>query len=213
MKISKLVLFASLFLLGFSSNSYSQTISENLDRNHSIYDFKMKSLEGEDVDFSQYRGKTILIVNTASKCGFTHQYEGLEELNKVYKDKGLIILGFPSNQFLGQEPGESIEILEFCKSNYGVSFQMFEKINVNGEDASPLYKFLKEESPFQGFPDKKTGDMLRGILEKYSPEFLEGNEIKWNFTKFLVSKDGKTIKRFETSVSPKELEKTIIEIL
>ena len=178
-----------------------------------VHNFKSKSINGQIVDFSDYEGKPMLIVNTASKCGFTGQYEGLEELNKKYAEQGLVILGFPCNQFLGQEPGLDGEISEFCTMNYGVSFRMFSKIDVNGKDESPLYTFLKAKAPFQGFPNKEIGDKLTGILKENSPEFIEGDNIKWNFTKFLVSKDGKTIKRFESSVSPKEMEEEIEKML
>jgi len=178
-----------------------------------IHDFKMKAINGQMVDLGNYKNKVMLIVNTASKCGFTGQYEGLEELNKKYADKGLAVLGFPCNQFLGQEPGLDGEISEFCSLNYGVSFKMFSKTDVNGDNASDLYKYLKTKAPFEGFPDKEVGQKLSSILEENSPEFLKGNEIKWNFTKFLVSKDGKTIKRFESSVSPKDMEKEIQEML
>lgn len=178
-----------------------------------IHEFKMKAINGQMVDFADYENKVLLIVNTASKCGFTGQYEGLEELNKKYSSKGLVVLGFPCNQFLGQEPGVDGEISEFCTINYGVSFKMFSKIDVNGENAPELYKYLKANAPFEGFPHQEVGDKLSSILKENSPEFLEGNEIKWNFTKFLVSKDGNKIKRFESSVSPKELEKDIEEML
>ena len=178
-----------------------------------IHGFKMKSINGQMVDLGDYQDKVILIVNTASKCGFTGQYEGLEALNKKYADKGLVVLGFPCNQFLGQEPGLDGEISEFCTMNYGVSFRMFSKIEVNGKNESPLYTYLKSKAPFEGFPNKEIGEKLTGILKENSPQFIEGNDIKWNFTKFLVSKDGKTIKRFESSVSPKEMEKEIEEML
>lgn len=211
-KIIGLSVLVLSFIL-FSNGSFAQVITPASDKASNIYNFKMKSLEGEDIDFDKYRGKVILIVNTASKCGFTPQYAALEELNKKYSEKGLVILGFPCNQFLGQEPGENEEIKEFCTSNYGVSFQMFEKIEVNGDEASPLYQYLKKVAPFQGFDNDKTGQRLAEILKKYSPEFLEGDEIKWNFTKFLVSRDGKKIVRFESSVNPKDMEKNIIEFL
>ena len=119
-----------------------------------VFDFKAVDIDGNLQDLGQYKGKVLLIVNTASKCGFTNQYNGLEELNQKYSEKGLVVLGFPCNQFLAQEPGENDEIREFCTANYGVSFQMFEKIDVNGANASPLYKFLKEKAPFEGFKDK-----------------------------------------------------------
>lgn len=178
-----------------------------------INEFKMKAINGQIVDFADYENKVLLIVNTASKCGFTGQYEGLEWLNKKYSDRGLVVLGFPCNQFLGQEPGVDGEISEFCTINYGVSFRMFSKIDVNGDNAPDLYKYLKAQAPFLGFPHQEVGDKLSSILKENSPEFLEGNEIKWNFTKFLVSRDGKTIKRFESSIDPKDMEKEIEEIL
>ncbi|MBT8348976.1 MAG: glutathione peroxidase, partial [Sulfurovum sp.] len=139
----------------------------------------------------QYKGNVILIVNVASKCGYTSQYDGLEALYKKYKDQGLVVLGFPCNQFGSQEPGSEAEIQNFCRVNFGVTFPMFSKINVNGDDTHPLYRYLKSEQP--------------GIL---------GTEIiKWNFTKFLVSKEGKVIERFGSSIKPISLEKEIEVLL
>lgn len=179
----------------------------------SIYDFKMNSLEGEQIDFSQYKGKVVLIVNTASKCGLTPQYEGLEKLYQEYKDKGLVVLGFPCNQFLGQEPGDAKEIRSVCLQNYGVSFPMFEKIDVNGKNEAPLYTFLKKKAPFKGYPDEEFGKQLDQIHQKTGSGFDKGDNIRWNFGKFLVSKDGKTIKRFEPMVEPKDLEAEIQKML
>jgi len=139
----------------------------------SLYDFKMKSLDGKTVDFSAYKGKTLLIVNTASKCGYTPQYEELQKLHEQYGNK-IVILGFPANNFGGQEPGINLEIAEFCKANYGVTFQMFEKISVKGDDQDALYKFLKEKT---------------------------GQEPTWNFCKYLVKPDG-TVKFFNSKVKP-----------
>lgn len=147
-----------------------------------FYDFEAVSLRGENIKMSDYSGKAVLVVNTASKCGLTPQYEGLEALYKDYKDKGLEILGFPCNQFGAQEPGSADEIGEFCQINYGVSFKMFEKIDVNGPNTHPIFKFLKEEKG--------------GIL---------GDDIKWNFTKFLIGKDGNVIKRFAPITVPDDL--------
>jgi glutathione peroxidase len=143
----------------------------------SIYDFKMNSLEGEEIDFSQYKGKTLLIVNVASKCGFTPQYAELQQLQEQYGNK-LTILGFPANNFGGQEPGSSVQIAEFCQKNYGVTFQMFEKISVKGDDQHPLYKFLKDKT---------------------------GQEPSWNFCKYLVKPDG-TVKFFPSKVKPMDKE-------
>ncbi|HEX2591371.1 MAG TPA: glutathione peroxidase [Rhizomicrobium sp.] len=156
-----------------------------------IYDFKATSLDGRDVDLADFKGKTILVVNTASKCGFTPQYEGLEKLYEENKDKGLVILGFPCNQFGSQEPGGAEEIGAFCMKNYGVSFPMFEKIDVNGADAHPLYNWLKDEAP--------------GLLGT--------KNIKWNFTKFLIDKDGKVVDRFAPTTKPEDLAKPIEKLL
>lgn len=155
-----------------------------------IYDFKMKSLEGKEIDFKQYKDHVILIVNTASLCGFTPQFTGLENLYKEFKGRKFEILGFPCNQFQNQDPGKDEEILNFCQRNYGVSFTMFEKIEVNGDDAHELYKFLKS---------KKSG--------------LIGKDIKWNFTKFLINKNGEVVERFAPSTKPAKIKSHIEKIL
>jgi glutathione peroxidase len=157
----------------------------------SIYDFTAKSLQGKDVALAEYRGRPMLIVNTASKCGFTPQFEGLEKLYKQHQDKGLAVLGFPCNQFGAQEPGSEEEIGAFCQVNYGVTFPMFAKIDVNGANAHPLYAFLKSEKA--------------GILGT--------RNIKWNFTKFLVNRDGKVTGRFAPTTKPEDIEKAIIAVL
>ena len=154
-----------------------------------FYDFKAKKINGEIVSMNEYEGKVILVVNTASKCGLTPQFKELQEIYEEYKSKGFEILGFPCDQFAKQEFGRNEEINKFCKLNYGVNFSMFEKINVNGEDTHPLYKYLKNES--------------KGLLTK---------NIKWNFTKFLIDKDGNVIKRYAPIVSPLKI-KTDIENL
>ena len=152
-----------------------------------VYDFKARSLKGDEIALEQFRGKILLIVNTASKCGFTPQYQGLEELYRKYHGRGLEILGFPCNQFGGQEPGGPDEIATFCERNYGVTFLMFEKIKVNGPETHPLYQYLKAAQP--------------GLL---------GSErIKWNFTKFLVGRDGQVLKRFASADAPASLEADI----
>jgi glutathione peroxidase len=180
----------------------------------SVYDFKVKTIQGKEVSLSDYRGKLLLIVNTASKCGFTPQYEGLEELYKKYKEQGLVILGFPCNQFLEQDPGSNDEISSFCKVNYGVTFPLFAKIDVNGPKEEPLYRYLKEAAPFQGFElEKEAGKVIQNVVKEHYPENLSGNGIKWNFTKFLVSADGSEIRRFEPSVTPQELDSVIADAL
>lgn len=148
-----------------------------------FYNFKVNNIKGEKVKLEQYKGKVILIVNTASKCGLTPQYEGLEALYQQYKDKGLVILGFPCNQFMGQEPGTAEDIQNFCSTKYNVTFPLFEKIVVNGDNENPLYKFLKLQLPLE----------------------TEKNEIRWNFEKFLIGKDGKPVKRFSPKTKPAEL--------
>lgn len=157
----------------------------------SIYDFEVNNIKGKSVSLADYRGKVLLIVNTASKCGFTPQFTGLEKLYTELKGQGLEILGFPCNQFLKQDPGSDSEISEFCSLNYGVTFPMFSKIDVNGDEAHPLYKFLKSEA--------------KGLL---------GSEnIKWNFTKFLVNKEGEVVKRYAPNTEPKDIAKDIKALL
>ena len=156
-----------------------------------IYGMKVKSIKGEETELEDYRGKAMLIVNTASKCGFTSQFKGLESLYEKYHDQGLEVLGFPCNQFLKQDPASESEISEFCTLNYGVTFPMFSKIEVNGENTHPLYQYLKSEA--------------KGLL---------GSEkIKWNFTKFLVDKEGKVLKRYAPNLEPKEMTADIEKIL
>jgi glutathione peroxidase len=157
----------------------------------SIYDITADSLSGQPVDLKQYKGKVLLIVNTASKCGFTPQYQGLEAVYKQFQDKGVVVLGFPCNQFLSQEPGGAEEIGAFCEKNYGVTFPMFAKIDVNGDAAHPLFKQLKKEAPG-----------LLGI-----------EAIKWNFTKFLVRKDGRVFARYAPATKPEELIPDIEKLL
>jgi glutathione peroxidase len=156
----------------------------------SIYDFTARSLAGADVVLKQFEGKVLLIVNTASACGFTPQYRGLEALQKAYGSRGFAVLGFPCNQFGRQEPGDAAQIEKFCSSNYAVSFPMFDKIDVNGDNAHPLYKFLRNE---------KSG--------------LLGPSIKWNFTKFLIDRSGKVVARHAPTTTPEALKREIEALL
>lgn len=158
--------------------------------NQNFHQFKATSLQNKEIDMESYKGKVVLVVNTASKCGLTPQYEGLEKLYRDYKDKGLVILGFPCNQFGKQEPGSEKEIAEGCLINYGVTFPMFSKIEVNGDNTHPIYKYLKSE--------------LKGTF---------GNRIKWNFTKFLIDKDGTPYKRFSPTTTPDKLRSHIETLL
>jgi glutathione peroxidase len=156
-----------------------------------VHHFKVKSTSGNTVDLNQYQGKVLLIVNTASQCGFTPQYQELEQLHQQYHEKGLEILAFPCNQFGGQEPGSDQDIAQFCELNFGVTFQVMSKINVNGPDAEPLFEYLK--------------DQARGVLKTRA--------IKWNFTKFLVNKDGVVVKRYAPRTKPSQFVQSIEEEL
>ncbi len=156
----------------------------------SLYDIRVEKMTGVEIPLSSYQGKTVLIVNTASKCGFTPQFEGLEALYEKYKDQDFVVLGFPCNQFLGQDPGSNEEILSFCQLNYGVTFPMFSKLNVRGKDQHPLFKYLIQYSPVR-----------------------KGKSIKWNFEKFLINKDGDIVNRYVSKVTPQEIEKDIEAIL
>ncbi len=180
-----------------------------------IYDITVKDINGNDVSLANYKGKVLLIVNVASKCGLTPQYQGLEALYQKYHEQGLEILGFPCNQFLGQEPGTNEEIQSFCSLNYNVTFPLFAKIDVNGESESPLYTYLKEQSPFKGYPEgaEEFAAQLDEIHQKTGTGFDQGDAIRWNFGKFLVSKDGKTILRFEPMVTPDMMEEAIQKML
>ncbi|MBO7469232.1 MAG: glutathione peroxidase [Bacteroidales bacterium] len=177
-----------------------------------IYDFKALSNRGEEVDMAQYRGKVLMIVNTASKCGFTPQYDGLEALYQKYKEQGLVILGFPCDQFAHQEPGSDEEIAEFCRINHGVTFQLMKKVDVNGENAHPIFEYLKSQAPteeYKGLKAKATHTMLKGISKSAKKE----SDILWNFTKFIISRDGAVVKRFPPTTEPADFENDIKEML
>ncbi len=165
-----------------------------------IYDFTVKTSQGKEKSLADYKGKVLLIVNTASKCGFTPQFEALQKLYLAYKDKGLEILGFPCNQFAAQDPGSDAEIQQFCRYNYGVTFQIFEKGDVRGETAQPLFQYLTKEKGFD--KEHPNAAVLEDVLKKNFPEYLEGDGIKWNFTKFLIDREGNVVKRFEPTKEP-----------
>lgn len=156
-----------------------------------IYDFKALTSKGKELDFKDFEGRVLLNVNTASKCGLTPQFEGLEKLNRQYRDQGLTVIGFPCNQFANQDPGSDSEIEGFCQLNYGVTFQMMKKVDVNGSEAHPVFKYLKEQTR----------------------SMLFGSRIKWNFTKFLISRDGETVKRYAPTTKPGKLEADIRQML
>ena len=188
----KNIILSLLFLMPLSTYAGDKMNEENREiQTKTFYDFNATSIIGENIPMSKYKGQVVLVVNTASECGFTHQYKGLQELYTKYEDNNFTILGFPCNQFSKQEPGSHDEIQTFCTTNYDITFPLFEKIDVNGDNAHPLYKFLKSE--------------VTGFM------WTEG--IKWNFTKFLVDKQGKVISRYGSSTKPTDIETDILKLL
>ncbi len=183
--------FGLILLLTFINVSQAESgIPVQKNQDNPIYRFNVKTIDGKEVSLSDFKGKVLLIVNVASKCGFTPQYKGLESLYKKYKNKGFEILGFPCNQFGHQEPGTNTEIKNFCSTKYDVTFPLFDKIDVNGDSASPLYKYLKAAKP--GFMNEN---------------------IKWNFTKFLIDRQGNVISRFASQTTPESIETDIAKLL
>ena len=175
-----------------------------------VHDFTVDAPDGSKVDLDSYQGKTLLVVNVASKCGLTPQYEGLEELYLAKREQGLEILGFPCNQFGGQEPGTAEEIADFCSVNYNVTFPILAKVDVNGADADPLFTYLRAQAPGDFGP--QYGGMYTHISKNY-PERIGTDEIKWNFNKFLVGPDGEVIKRYEPSVTPAQISEDLVNYL
>ena len=177
-----------------------------------IDDFKALSNRGAEVDFAQFEGKVLMIVNTASKCGFTPQYDGLEALYQKYKEQGFVIVGFPCDQFAHQEPGSNEEIAEFCRINHGVTFPLMSKIDVNGPNADPIFEYLKSVAPaeeYKGLKAKATHTLLKGISKSVEKD----SDILWNFTKFLINRDGTIVKRYAPVTTPEDIEKDIQEML
>ena len=175
-----------------------------------IYDFKVTDSEGNEVSLAEYKGKVLLIVNTATQCGFTPQYKELEELYEKYRKEGLEILDFPCNQFGQQAPGTIQEIHDFCTANFDIQFPQFDKVDVNGAKAAPLYTFLKSQKGFSGFDLKdKMGKMLDEMFRKRNPKYDKNADIKWNFTKFLISSDGSVVKRYEPTEKMSDVETDI----
>ena len=181
-KLKSMSVLIVLTFLFMNCKSESKVVPQT----NSVYDYSVNDINGNEVNLIDYQGKVLLIVNTASQCGFTSQYEGLQALYEKYKDKGVVVLGFPCNQFGGQEPGSSEEIKQFCESKFSVTFPLFEKVDVNGENAAPLYVYLKSEQS--------------GLIT---------DNIKWNFTKFLINKEGKPINRYASQTTPKQIESDI----
>ena len=182
------------------------------DYNHmkTIYDFTVRGRKGETVSLKEYAGEVLLIVNTAIKCGFTPQYEELENLYKKYRKEGFVVLDFPCNQFGQQAPGTDESIHEFCKLSFGTEFPRFKKVKVNGDDAEPLFKYLKEQKGFQGWDmDHPIAHLLDEMLTKADPNYKDNPDIKWNFTKFLINKKGQVVARFEPTAKFEDIENAV----
>jgi len=180
----------------------------------SVYDFTVKNIREEEVPLKDYTGRVLLIINSATKCGFTPQYDELQDLYEKYQEEGLEILDFPCNQFGGQAPGSNEEIYSFCDAKFGITFPMFSKIEVNGDNADPLYKYLTGEKGFAGFDENhELTSILNNMLSSADPDFRNNPSIKWNFTKFLVDRNGNVVERFEPTESIGIIEEKIKELL
>ena len=196
-----LLIFVAVFAVGCANDK------------DTIYQFKAESNDGSQVNFADYKGKVLLIVNTASKCGFTPQYDGLEALYQKYAPEGFYVIGFPCDQFGHQEPGSNEEIEEFCRVNYGVTFPLMAKSDVNGENANEVFKWLYAQKPFAGFGDSDRGKFMDGMLSRNDPDYASNPDIKWNFTKFLIDRKGHVVARFEPVVNPEEIDAQIAVLL
>ena len=186
----------------------TSSINSNNKKMETIYDINVLTKKGEEVSLKQYEGKVLLIVNTASRCGFTPQYEALEAMYERLHEKGFEILDFPCNQFGQQAPGTDEEITQFCQLNYGTKFPQFKKIDVNGENQTALYAFLKSQKGFDGFDmEDKLGPLLDEMMTKADPNYKENPDIKWNFTKFLINRQGEVVARFEPTHNMEDVEK------
>ena len=179
-----------------------------------FFEFKAEDTRCEVHSMEEYRGKVVLVVNTATQCGFTPQYDDLQNLYEKYQEEGLEILDFPCNQFGNQAPGTNEEIVSFCDANFGVTFPHYAKIDVNGEKAHPLYRFLKQQKGFVGFDQENPlTPMLESMLERTHPDYQSTSDIKWNFTKFLIDREGNVVERFEPTTDMYEVEQKIREVL
>ncbi len=201
--MKRLLLFTAIFAL--SAVAFSQK---------NVYDFKVKKADGREITLSEYKGKVLLIVNTATECGFTPQYTELQNLYSEYQAKGFEVLDFPCNQFGGQAPGDIFEIQEFCSLNYHTTFPLFDKVEVNGNGAVPLFTYLKAKQGFQGFDlSNPIGKYLDDAMRKQDPNYDKSSDIKWNFTKFLINKKGKVIKRYEPTTGADIIRKDLEKLL
>lgn len=179
-----------------------------------IYDFTVKDAEGNEVSLRDYEGQVILINNSATRCGFTPQYDMLQDMYEMYADRGFVVLDFPCNQFANQAPGSMEEIVSFCDSTFGITFPIFEKIEVNGENESPLYTYLKSQKGFEGFDmENEMVSILEQAVVSMDPDYKENSNIKWNFTKFLIDRKGNVVERFEPTADMLEIEDAVDRLL
>ncbi len=179
-----------------------------------IYDYKVEDAYGVETSLKDYAGKVLLIINSATECGFTPQYDALQDMFEKYEGSGFMILDFPCNQFGHQAPGSNQEIVSFCDSRYGITFPIFSKIEVNGDNACPLFTYLKSQKSFAGFdPDHPLTPMLESALNRIDPGYAGNSDIKWNFTKFLIDRDGNVIERFEPTADMAEVEAKVAQLL
>ena len=179
----------------------------------SIYDFKVKAQDGSEVSLADYQGKVLLIVNTATGCGFTPQYDELQDLYEAHQKDGFEILDFPCNQFADQAPGSDEEIHSFCTGRYGITFPQFSKIDVLGANADPLFKYLSENTTFEGFGMSPMTMILKGVVKKMDKDYKNNGNVKWNFTKFLIGRNGEIVARFEPTASLKDVKAKVEEVL
>lgn len=180
----------------------------------SIYDFQVTKISGKTIDLSIYLGKVLLIVNTASKCSYSRQFADLQKLYDNHREQGFEILGFPCNQFNEKEPGNNSEVQEYCEGHFGVTFPLFEKVEVRGQNPHPLFEFLTKQAPFQGFDTQTVnGKWMQNFLQEKYPDLYAGHGIKWNFTKFLIDRNGQVQDRYETTTEPFEIQSAIEALL
>ena len=180
----------------------------------SIYDFEVRTVEGNKISLEEFKGKVLLIINSATQCGFTPQYDSLQDMYEKYAKEGFVILDFPCNQFGNQAPGSDEEIASFCDAKFGVTFPQFSKIDVNGENAIPLYQYLVKQKGFEGFnPDNEMTSILDGVIKRTNPNYKNEPDIKWNFTKFLIDRDGTVRERFEPTEFMDVVEDKVRELL
>ena len=179
-----------------------------------IYDFNVENAAGAEVSLKDYAGQVILVINSATECGFTPQYDDLQDLFEKYGSEGFVILDFPCNQFGHQAPGSNEEIVSFCDSRYGITFPIFSKIEVNGDNENPLFTFLKSQKGFAGFnPEHPLTPMIESMLSRTVPDYLQSSDIKWNFTKFLIDREGNVVERFEPTADMDEVEEKSVSLL